>query len=419
MVNEKDTGALINQIREVTRDHIDWIKEQLLKPNNFMVAKGREVWIDVPNSKLKNIVPIPNKNEPNYRLAWIRVYNLAVDYLEDSLSYACMSGKIDYRTINWPDFNPENADYARKLESVLTDFKLKEAQRIKEEEEKSKLSVIKSSVVLSPVNIPNKDEPLTFKHASKEEDVDNFESPAIEETETEEVLSEEQPSISEFTFRKILDGDKITKKDFRDLYGEESNLVLIPCQDVDNLKEEKLFFENMGVCAFENIKTGVMIYGKAIDEKDAAYELKKILKLLEQCGNNFAKCVIYEINDKFVSKNKDSEMKLLSLINAYMIIAEGLAREGLIPIISMSLNSKKILDDISSRYNLDSKYEIIYRVLVRELDDLEKNDSIILMDPQYDYDIVTLKNPKFNNGEMIKSVLKTAEVKNTTLARAA
>ena len=93
MVNEKDTGALINQIREVTRDHIDWIKSQLLKPNNFMMAKGREVWIDVPNSKLKNIVTIPGKGEANYREAWVKVYNLAVDYLEDTLSYACMSGK--------------------------------------------------------------------------------------------------------------------------------------------------------------------------------------------------------------------------------------------------------------------------------------------------------------------------------------
>ena len=63
MINEKDMGALINQIREVTRDHIDWIKSQLLKPNNFMIARGREVFIDVPNSNLKNIVTIPNKND--------------------------------------------------------------------------------------------------------------------------------------------------------------------------------------------------------------------------------------------------------------------------------------------------------------------------------------------------------------------
>ena len=80
MIDEKDSGALINQIRDVTRDHIDWIKTQLLKPNNFIVAKGREVWIDVPNSKLKNIVTIPNKSDSNYRKAWVRVYNLAVDY---------------------------------------------------------------------------------------------------------------------------------------------------------------------------------------------------------------------------------------------------------------------------------------------------------------------------------------------------
>ena len=70
MNDVKDSGALINQIRDVTRDHIDWIKSQLLKPNNFIVAKGREVWVDVPNSNLKNIVTIPSKGDPNYRKAW-------------------------------------------------------------------------------------------------------------------------------------------------------------------------------------------------------------------------------------------------------------------------------------------------------------------------------------------------------------
>ena len=29
MNDVKDSGALINQIRDVTRDHIDWIKSQL------------------------------------------------------------------------------------------------------------------------------------------------------------------------------------------------------------------------------------------------------------------------------------------------------------------------------------------------------------------------------------------------------
>ena len=413
MINEKDTGALINQIQVVTRDHIDWIKSQLLKPNGFMVAKGREVWIDVPNSKLKNIVTIPSKDEDNYKEAWARVYNLAVDYLEGSLSYACMSGKLDYRMINWPDFNPNDAGYVRGLERVLDEFKLMEANKAKEEA--AKLRVIKSSVVLSPVDVSEsldnsikEDLPSDYTEQSDEE--------KIEEPETLEELSLNKGGENSFVFKKLLDGDKLTKKDFRDLNGDDVNLVVIPCQDVDNIKEEKLFFENIRVCADEGVKTGAMIYGHATEEREAAYELKKIFKLLDQCGDGFTKCIIYEVNDKFVLKNRDSEMKLLSFINAYTLILEGLAKEGFIPILSMSLSSKNILKDIFERYNLDSKFEILYRVLVRELDELNKGDSTILLDPQYDYDVVTLRDGRFKNGELIKESLSES---NNILAKAA
>ena len=448
MINEKDTGALINQIREISRDHIDWIKTQLLKPNNFMVAKGREVWIDVPNSKLKNIVTIPSKNEPNYREAWIRVYNLAVDYLEGSLSYACMKGDLDYRTIQWPDFDSSNANYVRGLEKVLDAYKLELDKKRKEEEQKSRLMVTKSSVMLSPIdseafdsaykrevedaallNVSPRAVRVQAKNAKPEleyvaskslensapleKSIQNLEIESIEPVREEEYVGEK------FVAQKILDGDKLTKKDLRDLHDNGADLVVLPCQDVDNIKEEKLFLENMRVCSNGYIRAGVMIYGHATEEREAAYELKKIFKLLDQCGYGFTRWIIYEVNDKFVLKNKDSEMKLLSFINAYTMIAEGLAKDGFIPVISMNVTSKKILSDIYNRYNLESKFEIIYTVLVRELDDLSKNDSTILMDPQYDYDIVTLRNPKFKNAETLKSVLNNLDVQNTTLAKVA
>ena len=452
MINEKDTGALINQIHEVTRDHIDWIKTQLLKSGNFMVARGREVWIDVPNSKLKNIVTIPNKSEPNYRDAWARVYNLSVDYLEGCLSYACMKGELDYRTINWPEFSPKNANYARQLESIWDNYKLEVARRLQEEEQKKKLIVTKSSVMLEPVSGNGiekayKEEVQDLEPLKVEEPVISAAMPKPMEPLTEpitlskpvtletedEVMNSQEPlsvnvesnlenvsdSVQEFVAQKILDGDKLTKKDVRDLMDQGAKLVILPCQDIDNIKEEKLFFENMNVCNDENVDTGVMIYGKATDEKDAAYELKKLFKLLDQCGNSFTRCVVYEVNDKFVQKNKDSEMKLLSFINAYTMIAEGLVKEGMLPIISMNLSSRKILEDIYKRYNLDSKYEVVYMVLVRELDELSKNDSTILMDPQYDYDIMTFRNPRFKNSEMIREMLESKKATNTTLAKAA
>lgn len=417
MINEKDSGALVNQIRDVTRDHIDWIKSQLLKPNNFMVAKGREVWVDVPNSKLKNIVTIPNKGEAGYRKAWVRVYNLAVDYLEGSLSYACMKGDIDYRTIKWPDFDFDTANYPRALEAILDKYKLYLEEKRKKELEKPKVLINKSSVLLTPVN-------EVFDKSNNLEETEVLEPESIPEpievsnSSLEENYNKVENIGTEFLAQKILDGDKLNQKDIRDLQKKKVNLALIPCLNLDNIKEEKIFAENMNICASSGIRTGAMIYGKASDEKEAAYELKKIFKLLDQCGNSFIRYVVYEINDDFVLKNKDSEMKLLSLINAYTMIADGLAKEKYLPMISMNVTSKKILSDISSRYNLESKYEIIYVTLVRELDELDKGDSTILMDPQYDYDLLTVKDTKFKYGQLLQELVNSA-VRDTTLAKVA
>lgn len=416
MNDVKNSGALINQIRDVTRDHIDWIKSQLLKPNNFIVAKGREVWVDVPNSNLKNIVTIPSKGDPNYRKAWVRVYNLAVDYLEGSLGYACMKGDLDYRMIKWPEFDPENADYARALEVVLDKYRLFLEVKRKEELEKPKIVVNKSSVILNSVD-------SKVIEDSYIEEVQNVPTVDVEQEVNTEIHDENEvqnleTAGSEFVAQKILDGDKLTQKDFRDLRDQNARLVILPCLNVDNIKDEKVFLENMRVCSEEGMKSGAMIYGSATDEREAVYELKKIFKLLDQCGSSFIRYVIYEVNDDFVKKNKDSEMKLLSFINAYSMIAEGLYKEKYVPMIAMNVTSKKILSDIYNRYNLENKYEIVYVTLVRELEELDKGDSTILMDPQYDYDLLTVRDTQFRYGEMLQQLVDF-EPKSTTLANVA
>lgn len=449
MVNERNTGALINQIRDVTRDHIDWIKEQLLKKDSFMTAKGREVWIDVPNSKLKNIVTIPNKEEASYREAWAKVYNLAVDYLEGCLSFACIKGDLDYKSVKWPEFNPENANYARELEKTWNEYKLKLINKLKEQERASSVMVSKSSVMLEPQknntdiyqnDLPKETTPRhaasaphqTKKDSSPKPQADIPAKPSEIQTsqplefrpidlETANITTERKDNIPviELSVRKLLDGDKLSKKDVSKLKDEGADVVVIPCQNMDNTKEEKRFFDNMRVCSDDNLKTGVMIYGKATDEKEAAYELKKIFKLLDQCDSNFIRWVIYEVNDDFVKKNETSEMTSLSFINGYTMIADGLAQSGFWPTLSMNVTSRRILEDIYKRYNLKDKCEVVYMALVRELDELSKEDSIILMDPQYDYDMITFRNPNYNSAEVIKEVLQNESPQNTTLAKVA
>ena len=100
------------------------------------------------------------------------------------------------------------------------------------------------------------------------------------------------------------------------------------------------------------------------------------------------------------------------------MVVEGLSKEKYLPMISMNVTSKKILSDIYTRYNLESKYETIFVTLVRELEELDKGDSTILMDPQYDYDLLTIRDTKFNYGQMLQEIVNS-EVRGTTLANVA
>ena len=84
--------------------------------------------------------------------------------------------------------------------------------------------------------------------------------------------------------------------------------------------------------------------------------------------------------------------------------------------IAMNVTSKKILSDIYNRYNLENKYETVYVTLVRELDELDKGDSTILMDPQYDYDLLTVRDTRFRYGEMLQQLVDF-EPKSTTLGK--
>ena len=185
---------------------------------------------------------------------------------------------------------------------------------------------------------------------------------------------------------------------------EETKFIILPCRNVDKIKEEKLYLDNAQKCEDEGIKFGTFLYGHSRDEVEASLELKRIIKLLENQCSNFIGFVMYEINDNYVLKNKDSEMKLLSFINAYTIVAEGLANANYMPMISMNLESRKILDDIYSRYSLKSKYEICYMVLAREIDKIEDGMSTILVDPQYDYDIITICDTPFKNNELLYNI---------------
>ena len=415
MLVKEDRGARVsNRITNLYPDHFIWINSQI-KANKYLATRGREVLIKKYSSSSVNIVIIPPKGDPDYYNAWIRVYNYALDYLENVINYACKENQfiknyngnwiLNGKVITWPRFREEDAEYAKGLDKIFNQYvtvKMNFINSIKKKEEG--LSVKQSSVDLrnaSEISIPsdNIDYDSIRKRSYRKPKGNTLNNSKL-------VFVKNEPTLvkKDMVIQKISDGDKLDTMDISKLRSSKTDVVVLTCMDALVPKEEDLFLENVYKCQNEGFNTGAFIYGKAMNEHTAAIEIKRILKLLSKCDNNFSGLVIYSIDNSYILKNKDSDIKLLDFINMINSIGNTLKQYGYKVMISMSLESGKIIDDINERYNMQNEHDVIYMVFVRDISQIENNTSSIVVDPGNDYDIVNIKNKELL--DTIKSSVK-------------
>ena len=435
MLNHGRNGAaLMNRNNDISSDHTLWIKEQINK-GTFVSIHGREVWIKVPGRNLSRIVNVPERGSALYRKAWIDVYNYCLDFLEGSINAACLENKFIQRmgdvwtlnghVIRWPKFNEMSSSYARGLEDILREYSYVKRRYILSVKKNSGIEVKKTSVSLKNVSsqqtrlkvVPK----LQYDEPKKVDVVKRVpvkKEPIKVETITEEEPRKIKPSISRRSVRipktnrstevpvsfsdslviqKISDGDLIGNRDIENFRKSKTDIVVLTCMDVLNPKDEDLFIKNARKCHKEGIVTGAFIYGKATDEHEAAGELKIMLKILSKCEDDFSGLFYYSINNDFVRKNKKKEEKLLEFINMFNAVVSTLKQSGYTALLSMSLESGKILSNICRKHNIQIEHDISYMVVVRDTDEVSENSSKIVVDPWNDYDVVTIRNERIKN----------------------
>ena len=403
LVQEKQGASQLNRINNILPDHIMFIKSQMQK-GDFITTRDREVLINVAGSNLKHIVNIPNKGEEGYIKAWTDVYNYLLDYIETSISNACVENKyiqaagnnwtVNGHNIIWPKFNSENADYAIGLLNILDEYKMVKENNIKKEEG---ISIKQSSVLLTPANeILLRTKNKLDKQKVKAKVAINKKDTPINKVDTSVDKVDTNPSENNevLNIKKVSDGDILNKRDIEKL---KDDITLLTCQDVAIPKEEEIFLKNYESCSYAGIKTGAFIYGHAIDEYMEVNELKRIIQLLDRCKDDFSKLVIYNIDNDYIKKCKNSDIKLLEYINIYNKILTKLENYGYNVMLSMNLQSGKVIDDINRRYSSQNEFDVIYMTIVRDLQDIDEEKSVIIVDPGNDYDIVDIKNNKILN----------------------
>ena len=409
LVQESNRTRKSNRITNLYPDHFIWINSQI-KANKYLATRGREVLIKKSGSSSVNIVIIPPKGDPDYFGAWIRVYNYALDYLEGVINYACRENQfiknynnnwlLNGKVVVWPRFSEEDAEYAKGLDRIFNEYvsvKMNYINSFKKKEEG--LSVRKRSVDLknaSEIDIPS--DKIDYDSIREK----SFRKPRVNSLDNSKlVFVKNEPTLvkKDMVIQKVSDGDKLGTMDISKLRSSKTDMVVLTCMDALVPKEEDIFLENAYKCQNEGFITGAFIYGKAMNEHTAAIEIKRILKMLSKCMDNFSGLVIYSIDNNYILKNKDSDIKILDFINMINSIGNTLKQYGYKVMISMNLESGKIINDINRRYNMQNEHDVIYMAFVRDVSEIGDSTSSIVVDPGNDYDIVSIKN-----GELLKTI---------------
>ncbi len=370
------------EVKDFTAEHIRWLQEELKKPDNFIWDEGRRVMVNTQDGV--DVIEIPSKeNRANFINAWLKVYNTCLATLDIDVKIICLKRKHvrkQYDQIvvgtSAPVKLPEDTKsvkYIMALEQIIENYKDLLKGMVKPS---NPIKVEKHEVTLTPV------EPVEIK-----------EEPEIKETikEDEKVKITEDEEVKEvIKGQKIPDGEKFSKIDCSNLREENIPFVLVTCTHLD--KDENTFLSNAELCMEEGLPIGAYFNGKAKNADGAVKDSKKILKLLNDL--NVTGPVIYEMNIDYL-KTHDSSEEIEEMIQAYNGVAGILTESGYHVLIATDLDTGVLLERQIKRDNIPSVYPMIYRVVPREMDQIADNVSYVLMDPQYDNDIVRIVNPNF------------------------
>ncbi len=363
-----------------------WIQDHLQKPNNLIIGhhvKERQVIVNTATGP--KAFDIPRKTPEtmaDFTGAWVKIYNACLDALEEKIQIACLSDEknihaeghkfiIGTEKFMLPD-DPEELEYIRTLERIINTY---DGYVL----EKSK----------SPILVKER----TIEIINPEEMVEEAKTKPIEDPIVEPVEVSEIDESKFIIGQKVSDGDVLKPLDCSRLRENEEPFVLITCTNLS--KDDAKFRDNADLLIEEapSIKMGAFISGKETKVDQVEKFITKVTKLFS--NYKITGPVVYEINNSFVHGHEEENDLVNQVMEVYNTIADELSQKYKV-FISMDNQSYKIIQNTLKEINPNyiEKYPLLLRILPREQDEVPADVSLILMDPQYDYDQVILKTEK-------------------------
>lgn len=373
-----------------------WVQRHLKQNNNLLSCNNQERKVTINTLSGEKFVEIPVKHSSNDKLwseAWVKVYEICLDALEEKVRYLCfndplvtyVSGnkiKVGSKMITIPD-NINDITYINTLETIINTYeiaKITEKKEQKQEQEQKTISIKHLSIQIEKPS-------LQTTMPDEENRVKSVRIPLEKSKSSQEIKQKHSNKIKQIVGQKISDGDIINKDDC--IYFKENKVpfVLVTCTSLG--KGDSVFIQNADLCSNENIPIGAFITGKATNQDQGIHETKKIIKLLKNYDINGP--IIYEINNEEIKYSEP--LKIMSIFDTALQILDTIKSEGYTPILCLDADVYKIIKEVKEelRPNEVTRHPHILRILPREKEDIEENESTILMEPVYDYDIVTIK----------------------------
>lgn len=416
-----NTNISLLEMKDFTAEHIRWLQDELKKPDNFLWDEGRQVMVNTQDGI--DAITIPSKDDKKGFLnAWLKVYNTCLATLDIDVKIICYKKRSHvrktYNQVVVGNFAPvtipedtKTVEYVVALEKIINNYKKLYEQLNVSNSKASEIKVEKHEITLEPVdlklqgnvtdvaktiekkgNIINFNDVKTLKEITRQE----FPKVSIEKSKYNTIEPEKDIVMGQ----KIPDGDKLTKKECLELSRNADSFILITCTNLD--KDEGTFINNAENCIECGLEIGAYINGRSKNVDDVIKENKKILNLLN--GYDISGPVIYELNLDYL-KEHDSEEDFDNMIKAYNGIASILTESGYNVLIATDLDTGVLLERQLKRKNIPNIYPLIYRIVPREVEQISEDTSYVLMDPQYENDIVKIVNPLF---KIKKSTVKNA-----------
>lgn len=379
--NKKNISANFNIIKS-------WVQKHLKEKNSLLSCNNKERKVTIYTLSGNKTVNIPIKQSNNdmaWAAAWVNVYNICLNALEEKVQFLCLNDplvthvsgskiRVGSKMIILPP-EANEITYINALESIINIY---EETKAREKQELKKN--IKKPIVVNYSSIKiDKPSNHVQEQVKKEE---------IKEEVPKEIKKDETVPKRKIIGQKVSDNDLLKPIDCS--YFRENNdpFVLITCTDLN--KGEHIFVQNADLCKNENIPIGAFISGKAVNMDQASHEIKKMDRLL--ADYNLVGPVVYEINNDYIRDNVNNQGKIIIALDIINDIAKKLNAMKFKPIICVDVDTHNIISKVNQeiRPNYKVEYPFILRILPREKDEVDESISTILMDPIFDYDIVTI-----------------------------